>query len=78
MTIKDKTELRKALIEFGAITAMLPAAQAASQLRACGLRLVGSPEVIEVLQEMASGGDKVAELIAGNLFPQGHQEVAKP
>lgn len=77
MPIKDKAELRKSLVAFKVIPAILPAAKAASQLRACGLRLVGSPEVIEVLQQMATEGDEAAEWIIGNLFPQGHREVAR-
>lgn len=74
--MKDKVQIEKVLATSGLLDALLPAAMRASELRACGIRLVASPEAMEVLQgmAMASSDDKIA-VIAGNLFPQGYPEV---
>ena len=76
MADKELEGLKKAMMDYGVIAALQPAANAASRLRACGIRLVGSPEAIEALQQLENEGDEQAALILGNLFPQGHPEVS--
>lgn len=74
---RDLTELRQEMAELHVIEAILPAAKAASKLRACGLRLVGSPEAMQVLRQLAAEGDDSAGWVVSNLLPQGHPEVVR-
>lgn len=74
---RDLAELRQEMDELQVIEAILPAAKAASKLRACGLRLVGSPEAMQVLRQMAADGNESAGWVVSNLLPQGHPEVVR-
>lgn len=78
MSVKSKEGVKGALVAFGVLEALYPAAVKASQLRACGLRIVGEPPTVAALLEMALT-DENAAWISANLFPNGHPEVlAKP
>lgn len=74
---RNLIQLQQTMEAFQVVEAILPAAKKASQLRACGLRLVGSQAAIQALLAMAGKGDESAELVVGNLLPQGHPEVVR-
>ncbi len=67
MTSPNVETLQATLRAFGAVEALYPAACAASQLRACGVRIVAEPQTIEALQELANAGDTRAEMIYANM-----------
>lgn len=67
MTSPNVESLQATLRAFGAVEALYPAACAASQLRACGVRIVAEPQTIEALQELANAGDTRAEMIYANV-----------
>lgn len=69
---------REAIENLNVVEAILPAAHAASKLRACGLRLVGDETASAALELMASEGNEDAEIVMGNLFPHGHAEIGFP
>ena len=75
MASKDVEEVKKAVIDFGVIGALHSAACAASQMRACGLRIVAEPQTVAALRDLAAAGDLQAAMISANLFPNGHPEV---
>lgn len=75
MAIQDVEGVKRAVVGFGVIGALHPAACAASQMRACGLRIVAEPQTVAALRELAASGDLQAEMIVLNLFPNGHPEV---
>lgn len=67
--------VRDCIVNFGAIQAALPAAQAGAKLRACGIRLVGETETLEALKQLAAEGNQDAEMVLANILPRGHAEV---
>ncbi len=74
MAIKDVEGVKQAVVDFGVIGALHPAACAASQLRACGLRIVAEPQTLAAFRDLAGSSDQAA-MISANLFPLGHPEV---
>lgn len=72
---RDLDGLKDMMQEAQVVQRLLPAAQAASLLRACGIRLVIDEPAATVLREMARQGDTNAHWVVENGFPAGHPEV---